>query len=34
MQPGIERKGVNGVRQIGKCGISKTEAGEMAGVPI
>jgi hypothetical protein len=34
MQPGSERKGVNGVRQIGKCAISKAKAVEMAVGPI
>jgi len=34
MQPGSERKGVNGVRQFGKYAISKAKAVEMAAVPI
>jgi hypothetical protein len=34
MQPGSERKGVNGVRQIGTCAISKAKAVEMAVQPI
>jgi hypothetical protein len=34
LQPGSERKNVNGVRQIGKCAISKAKAVEMAVEPI
>jgi hypothetical protein len=34
LQPGSERKGVNGARQIGKCAISKAKAVEMAVWPI
>jgi hypothetical protein len=34
MQPGTERKGVNEVRQIGTCAISKAKAVEMAERPI
>jgi hypothetical protein len=34
MQPGTDRKGVNGVRQIGTCAISKAKAVKMAVGPI